>query len=207
MKGQSTLLVHWNLSCSDAPVSIILTFLPHSFTPPLVHRIIVFPGWGSASMLVLPMSAADLYTKRERFKKRGFPGAQASHSYRPNFEPTCFISSLPFCIIVIFLLGLNVFVFHRGLVFCKTIFRVTCAGTFAAATECTGALGYTTHPLVRLAPALSRSPIPLAHALDLVSRCSARCCILERHLTGSKTVDNARVVVFSRQSRKQQNLE
>ena len=65
MEGQSALLVHWNLSRSDESVSIIVVTTP-LITPPLVHRIILCPGWGSVSMLVLFMSAVDLYIERER---------------------------------------------------------------------------------------------------------------------------------------------
>ena len=38
---------------------------------------------------------------------------------------------------LIFLLGLNVFVFYRGRVLCKTVFWITCAGMFKEKSECT----------------------------------------------------------------------
>ena len=93
-------------------------------------------------------------------------------------------------------MGLDVSVFHRGLVFCKASFRVTCAGTFAAVTSCTEALRCTAHHLLRLAPILSRSPYPpLTRSIScpdaLLVVASWKSSLLVR-----RTVDRPRVFSF-----------
>ena len=133
MEVQSTLLIHWVGPCClgtelSHPLVQNTSFLDH---PPDLWKI-PFPGRGTVSMLVLPISAVDL-TPSKSARKTWFPRSPGF-----PFAPTHIRTDLFhlifdfFLFFFIFLSGLNVLFFYLGLVLCKASFRDTCAGTFAA---------------------------------------------------------------------------